>query len=59
LDFETWLKKYLGQGCIDILNEKRRRIQKTTAAYRKEVAKHYRAQIKLLEAGNHELVSFQ
>jgi len=59
LDFETWLKGYVGNGYLDILNEKRQRIQKTTAAYRKEVAKHYREQIKLMEAGPHELVSFQ
>jgi len=59
LDFDTWVRRYLGQGHLDILNEKRRRIQKTTVAYRKEVAKHYRKQIKLLEAGGHELVSFQ
>ena len=59
LDFETWLKGYFGNGYLDILNEKRHRIQKTTAAYRKEVAAHYRAEIKLLEAGQHKLVSFQ
>jgi hypothetical protein len=41
------------------LNEKRQRIQKTTAAYRKEITKHYRQQIKLMEQGAHDLVSFQ
>lgn len=59
LDFETWLKAYVGNGYLDILNEKRQRIQKTTAAYRKDIAKHYRQQIKLMEAGPHDLVSFQ
>jgi len=59
LDFENWLKGYVGSGYLDILNEKRQRIQKTTAAYRKEVAKHYRAQIKLMEQGPHDLESFQ
>lgn len=59
LDFETWLKGYVGQGYLDILNEKRHKIQKDTKAYRKEVAAHYRQQIKLLEAGEHKLVSFQ
>lgn len=59
LDFEKWLKGYVGEGYLEILNEKRHRIQKDTKAYRQEVAKHYRQQLKLLEAGNHELVSFQ
>jgi hypothetical protein len=59
LDFEAWLREYLGDGYLQILNEKRQRIQKTTAQYRKEVARHYRQQIKLMEAGPHDLVSFQ
>lgn len=59
LDFETWLKRYVGQGYLDILNEKRHQIQKDTAAYRKEVAAHYRAEIRKMEAGQHDLVSFQ
>lgn len=59
VDFYVWLQKYVGQGYLDILNEKRQRIQKTTTSYRQEVAKHYRQQIKLLEAGPHDLVSFQ
>jgi hypothetical protein len=59
LDFEAWLRGYVGQGYLDILNEKRHRIQKDSKAYRKEVAAHYRQQIKLLEAGPHDLVSFQ
>jgi len=59
LDFETWLKRKVGQGILNLLNEQRQRIQKTTVAYRKEVAAHYRKQIKLLEAGPHDLESFQ
>jgi hypothetical protein len=59
LDFQDWLQGYLGQGYLDILNEKRHRIQKTNKAYRAEVAAHYREQFKLLQAGGHELVSFQ
>lgn len=59
LDFERWLQGYLGQGFLDLLNEKRRSIQKDTAAYRKEVAAHYRRQIKLMETGEHQLESFQ
>jgi len=59
LDFEKWLTSYVGQGYLDILNEKRNQLQKTTAAYRKDVAKHYRQQIKLMEAGPHDLESYQ
>ena len=59
LDFEAWLREYVGQGYMDILNEKRNRIFKTTKAIRKEIARHYRAEIKLLEAGPHDLVSYQ
>lgn len=59
LDFESWLKEYVGQGYLDLLNEKRQRMFKTTKQVRAEVAKHYREQIKLLEAGPHDLVSYQ
>ena len=59
LDFQAWLQTYVGQGYLDILKEKRNTLLKTTEAYRKEVAKHYREQAKLLEAGPHDLVSFQ
>lgn len=59
LDFERYCKDYLGEGFLTILNEKRQRIQKTTKAYRSDVAKHYRAELKLMEAGPHDLVSYQ
>lgn len=59
LDFETWLRGYLGQGYLDILNEKRNQIFKTTKAIRADIAKHYRGQVRLLEAGPHDLVSYQ
>ena len=59
LDFTDWLIGYLGQGYLDILNEKRNVMLPTTKAYRQAVAKHYREQIKLMEAGHHDLVSYQ
>jgi hypothetical protein len=59
LAFTDWLQGYVGQGYLDILNEKRNTIFKTTSAIRSEIAKHYRAEIKLLEAGPHDLVSYQ
>lgn len=59
VEFTRWLDAYVGAGYLDILREKKNRIQKTTVAYRKEIAKHYRDQLKLMEAGPHDLVSFQ
>jgi len=49
LDFEKWLRVYFGSGYMELLNEKRHQIQKTTEAYRQEVAKHYRDQLRLME----------
>lgn len=59
LDFERWLKGYIGEGALEILNEKRNGIFKSTKAARAEIAKHYREQIRLMEAGEHDLVSYQ
>lgn len=59
LDFNEWMKGYLGQGYLDILNEKRQHLLKTNTKYRAAVAAHYRGQIKLMEAGPHDLVSYQ
>ena len=58
-EFTYWLQEYVGQGYLDILNEKRNQIFRTTKTIRSDIAKHYRGQIKLLEAGNHDLVSYQ
>ena len=58
LDFQKFLVGYVGQGYLDILNEKRQAIFKTNKAIRSEIAKHYRAQVKLLEAGPHDLESW-
>lgn len=59
IEWTRWLEGYVGRGYLDILNEKRNQIFKTTKTIRAEIAKHYRGQIKLLEAGDHELVSYQ
>lgn len=59
VDFTRFLDSYVGKGYMDLLREKRNQIQKDTKAYRKEVAAHYREQIRLMEAGQHDLVSFQ
>jgi len=58
LDFTAWLQEYLGQSYLDILNEKRNGILKVTKAVRAEIAKHYRAEVKRLESGGDNLVSW-
>lgn len=42
IDFAHWLNQYLGEGHMELLNEKRKVLMKTTKALRKEIAKHYR-----------------
>ena len=59
VEWTRFLEGYLGKGYLDILNEKRNTIFKTTKAIRSDIAKHYRAEIKKLEAGPHTLVSYQ
>lgn len=51
VDFTRWLEKHLGLTHLRILNEKRQRTMKTTAALRKEIAAHYREQFRLMEDG--------
>ncbi len=59
LDFEVWLKSYLGHGYLEILNEKRNQILKVTKSLRSEIAKHYRAEVKrMTETGCRQLVSW-
>ena len=50
LDFTAWLTTHVGQGMLDILQEKRRGILKDNKATRDEVAKHYRAELRRMEA---------
>jgi hypothetical protein len=59
VDFTRWLEGYVGAGYLDILREKSQRICKTTKAMRSEIANHYRQELKHLEAGPHDLVSYQ
>ena len=58
LDFESWLDSYFGQGYLDILNEKRRGILKTNKALRLEIGMYYRGEVKRLESGGADLVSY-
>lgn len=48
--FHDWLEATLGEGHMAILREKAQGHMKTNAAVRKEIAKHYREQFRLMEA---------
>jgi hypothetical protein len=49
----------LGQGYLDILTEKRNQIFKVNKTIRADIARHYRAEVAAMEAGPHDLVSYQ
>src|SRR6056300_495769 len=46
LDFGQWLDNYLGNGHMVILREKHNSILKATKQVEKEIAKHYRTELK-------------
>lgn len=54
ISFHDWLHRHLGHGHMDILREKHNQTLKVNKDYRKEVAAHYRAQIKKVENGEIE-----
>ena len=59
LDCTGWLNRQLGEGHMNILNEKRNVVMKTTKALRKEIAKHYREEHKkMVEDEHYSPVSF-
>ena len=59
IDFTHWLNEYLGEGHMELLNEKRNNLMKTTKTLRKEIATHYRLEHKQMEADEHyEPVSY-
>jgi hypothetical protein len=59
-DSGAWLTDMLGEGVIDILREKMRSKVKVPKSEEALIAKHYREQLKLIEAdSNHELESYQ
>jgi len=67
IDFTHWIERYLGQVRLDILIEKRNDLSvKISKLEEKEIAKHYRKELKLLkekrangETGIIEFVSYQ
>jgi len=59
LDFTEWLRLTLGEAHLEILREKRRHHLKTTKELRKEIAAHYRAEVKRKESDpDYEIVSW-
>jgi hypothetical protein len=53
------LTETYGEGYLDILIEKRNQIMKTDASLRKDIAKHYRQELKRMERDNsRDLVSW-
>ena len=53
LDFTHWLNGYLGEGHMQILNEKRNVLMKTNKSLRKEISKHYREEHKKMVEDEH------
>ena len=53
LDFAYWVNSYLGEGHMNILNEKRNVLLKTNQALRKEIATHYRLEYKKMVKDEH------
>tara|TARA_R100001591_G_scaffold59051_2_gene68896 strand:+ start:406 stop:789 length:384 start_codon:yes stop_codon:yes gene_type:complete len=57
--FHDWLEQTLGEGHMAILREKARGHMKTNAQLRREIAKHYREELKKLEENpDYKLISF-
>jgi 5-methylcytosine-specific restriction endonuclease McrA len=59
IEFRDWLIRLYGEGHMELLREKSRAIFKSTAAIRKEIAKHYRGEVRRKEADSeYALVSY-
>ena len=59
IEFRDWLMKHYGAANMELLKEKSREIFKSTAAIRKEIAAHYRQEVRAKEADdNYEIVSY-
>lgn len=58
MDSGKWLEEFIGAGTVEILREKMSSKVKVSKLEEKEIAKHYREQLKIIESGG-ELVSYQ
>ena len=54
----TWFEYKFGNGRVELLREKMNNKQKVSKLEEKEIAKHYKEQLAIVEAGG-ELVSYQ
>jgi len=54
-----WITRLMGEGHIQILKEKMNSREKISKMQEKSIAKHYREQLKLLENGEKDFVSWQ
>lgn len=57
-DSGKWLEEFIGEGTVDLLREKMRMKYKISKDDEKEIAKHYREQLKRIDQGL-ELESYQ
>lgn len=48
-DSGRWLEQFIGEGTLDLLREKMNSRVKVPASEEKEIARHYREQLKLIE----------
>lgn len=65
-DSGRWLENFIGIGTVDVLREKMNEKMKVSKLEEKEIAKHYREQLKLIqekrasgECGDIDFVSYQ
>jgi len=57
--FNNWLMSFLGSGHMELLTEKTRSHLKTTSSLRKEIAKHYKNELKKAEAdSSYTMISY-
>lgn len=60
LNSGKWLEEFIGTGTVEILREKMNSKVKVSKLEEKEIATHYRDQLKKLESdSNHTLLSYQ
>lgn len=50
LEFTGWVEKKLGRGHMEMLREKWQHLMKTTKSLRLEIGKHYREELKKMDA---------
>jgi hypothetical protein len=49
LEHSNWVKSILGEGCLDLLTERAYKPMKISKLEEKDIAKHYREQLKIIK----------